>query len=199
MHVLSLFAPRVAPPAALSRTLQWDTDPSVLQLQADSELGYFHPPLCFLLSFFLNDKTPLHPRSFSLFVSPPVRTTVSLNLSLSGLPISVPYMPLLLSFSFFLSLVGFKRFQLVTLQLFARGSVWHWLIYPNQYRCREPFFITVSFKPKKWVSALYEYNIFTAKSLNVNTTEMCRSCGCLSHGLIFSRDASISICVDCHH
>uniref|UniRef100_A0A8B9KIC0 Dynein cytoplasmic 1 intermediate chain 1 n=1 Tax=Astyanax mexicanus TaxID=7994 RepID=A0A8B9KIC0_ASTMX len=31
--------PCVAPPAAPSRTLQWDTDPSVLQLQADSELG----------------------------------------------------------------------------------------------------------------------------------------------------------------
>ncbi|MCI4391973.1 hypothetical protein PGIGA_G00140560 [Pangasianodon gigas] len=39
MHVLSLFGPCVAPPAARSRTLQWDTDPSVLQLQADSELG----------------------------------------------------------------------------------------------------------------------------------------------------------------
>uniref|UniRef100_A0AAY4DDB2 Cytoplasmic dynein 1 intermediate chain 1 n=1 Tax=Denticeps clupeoides TaxID=299321 RepID=A0AAY4DDB2_9TELE len=36
-HVLSL--PCVAPPAAPLRTLQWDTDPSVLQLQADSELG----------------------------------------------------------------------------------------------------------------------------------------------------------------
>uniref|UniRef100_A0A672T257 Dynein cytoplasmic 1 intermediate chain 1 n=1 Tax=Sinocyclocheilus grahami TaxID=75366 RepID=A0A672T257_SINGR len=31
--------PCVTPPAAPSRTLQWDTDPSVLQLQADSELG----------------------------------------------------------------------------------------------------------------------------------------------------------------
>ncbi|GAA6099453.1 cytoplasmic dynein 1 intermediate chain 1-like [Tachysurus ichikawai] len=39
MHVLSFFAPCMAPPAARSRTLQWDTDPSVLQLQADSELG----------------------------------------------------------------------------------------------------------------------------------------------------------------
>lgn len=29
------------------RTLQWDTDPSVLQLQADSELGYI-----FLLSLY---------------------------------------------------------------------------------------------------------------------------------------------------
>lgn len=36
MHVLSL-AP---PPVGDIRTLQWDTDPSVLQLQADSELGY---------------------------------------------------------------------------------------------------------------------------------------------------------------
>uniref|UniRef100_A0A4W5JMD6 Dynein cytoplasmic 1 intermediate chain 1b n=1 Tax=Hucho hucho TaxID=62062 RepID=A0A4W5JMD6_9TELE len=29
----------LAPPAAVFRTLQWDTDPSALQLQADSELG----------------------------------------------------------------------------------------------------------------------------------------------------------------
>lgn len=33
------------PPVGDIRTLQWDTDPSVLQLQADSELGYI-----FLLS-----------------------------------------------------------------------------------------------------------------------------------------------------
>lgn len=41
----------VTPPAAPSRTLQWDTDPSVLRLQADSELGYLL--LCLFLSFFL--------------------------------------------------------------------------------------------------------------------------------------------------
>ena len=33
----------LAPPAAVFRTLQWDTDPSALQLQADSELGYVFP------------------------------------------------------------------------------------------------------------------------------------------------------------
>lgn len=76
MHVLSLFAPCVAPPAARSRTLQWDTDPSVLQLQADSELGYFLPPLSFLL-FLFSLMAPLPPFcSFSLFVSLPVLTTV---------------------------------------------------------------------------------------------------------------------------
>ena len=50
-HVLSL--PCVAPPAAPLRTLQWDTDPSVLQLQADSELGYLLPSLSLSLSLFL--------------------------------------------------------------------------------------------------------------------------------------------------
>lgn len=33
------------------RTLQWDTDPSVLQLQSDSELGYMSALLLLLLSF----------------------------------------------------------------------------------------------------------------------------------------------------
>lgn len=37
----------VVPPSASSRTLQWDPDPSVLQLQADSELGYFLLPFLF--------------------------------------------------------------------------------------------------------------------------------------------------------
>lgn len=33
------------------RTLQWDTDPSVLQLQSDSELGYMSALLLLLLLF----------------------------------------------------------------------------------------------------------------------------------------------------
>uniref|UniRef100_A0A8C1EN35 Dynein cytoplasmic 1 intermediate chain 1 n=1 Tax=Cyprinus carpio carpio TaxID=630221 RepID=A0A8C1EN35_CYPCA len=37
--------------AAAGRTLQWDTDPSVLQLQADSELGYLLLSVSFFLSF----------------------------------------------------------------------------------------------------------------------------------------------------
>lgn len=47
MHVLSCPPP---PPVGDIRTLQWDTDPSVLQLQADSELGYsFFLSSCSLL------------------------------------------------------------------------------------------------------------------------------------------------------
>lgn len=37
------------------RTLQWDTDPSVLQLQSDSELGYMSALLLFLLLFLCCD------------------------------------------------------------------------------------------------------------------------------------------------
>uniref|UniRef100_A0A4W5R975 Uncharacterized protein n=1 Tax=Hucho hucho TaxID=62062 RepID=A0A4W5R975_9TELE len=38
-NLACVFPPSMAPPAAHPRTLQWDTDPSVLQLQDDSELG----------------------------------------------------------------------------------------------------------------------------------------------------------------
>lgn len=51
MHVLSCPPP---PPVGDIRTLQWDTDPSVLQLQADSELGYsFLLSSCSLLKHFI--------------------------------------------------------------------------------------------------------------------------------------------------
>uniref|UniRef100_A0A8K9WM16 Cytoplasmic dynein 1 intermediate chain 1 n=1 Tax=Oncorhynchus mykiss TaxID=8022 RepID=A0A8K9WM16_ONCMY len=46
--------------ATAGRTLQWDTDPSVLQLQDDSELGYIPVPLLYFLHFFLlSIRTPL--------------------------------------------------------------------------------------------------------------------------------------------
>lgn len=113
MHVLSFFAPCMAPPAARSRTLQWDTDPSVLQLQADSELGYFLPPLSFCRSCSLI--------IFSLY-SPFHSLCVSFNAQYSDsqsfpvwpfiyLPLSVPYLALPLSISFFLSLLGLNAFS----------------------------------------------------------------------------------------
>lgn len=111
VHVLSFFGPCVAPPAAHSRTLQWDTDPSVLQLQADSELGYFLPPLSFCCSFPLII-FPLAILSlclsfnaqYSIFQSFPVCPVIYL-------PLSVLYLALPLSFSFFLSLSDLNAFS----------------------------------------------------------------------------------------
>lgn len=139
VHVLSFFGPCVAPPAARSRTLQWDTDPSVLQLQADSELGYFLPPLSFCCSFPLIIFPLAHSLTLSLFQCPIQCLSIfpcpSCYLPSFVCPLLGPPTLILLLFKF----VGFKCFQLATLQLFARGCVWHWLIYPNQYRCRELF------------------------------------------------------------
>ena len=41
----------LSPLCCAIRTLQWDTDPSVLQLQSDSELGYMSALLLLLLLF----------------------------------------------------------------------------------------------------------------------------------------------------
>lgn len=58
------------------RTLQWDTDPSVLQLQSDSELGYMSALLLLLLSFlcygYVERPEPLLLLPFSPFVEFPV-------------------------------------------------------------------------------------------------------------------------------
>lgn len=57
MYVLS--RPPSPPPVGDIRTLQWDTDPSVLQLQADSELGYIFLLHSWSLSDTRND-TAIH-------------------------------------------------------------------------------------------------------------------------------------------
>lgn len=196
MHVLSLFAPCVAPPAARSRTLQWDTDPSVLQLQADSELGYFLPPFC--CSFLLNDFPPL-AHSFSL--CHPQCSLQCLSI-FSRLAFYLPSFvcPLLLSFSFFFKFVGFKCFQLVTFQLFARGCAWHWLIYPNQYRCRELFLFHSKGHDWDFVSYLNEHSTFTnpeAKPSRLKCNQKSLFTDIFINALIFNMEALIPVCCDC--
>lgn len=180
MHVLSLFAPCVAPPAAHSRTLQWDTDPSVLQLQADSELGYFLPPFFFLLFLFLNYFFPCSPiHSFCVSIEClSIFPCLAFYLPSFVCPLLGPPTLILLLFKF----VGFKCFQLVTLQLFARGCVWHWLIHPHQYRCRQLFsFLSPWLRFFIYFFGIYKLNLKAKMSLLH-----------FIYVLISSRDASIS-------
>lgn len=58
------------------RTLQWDTDPSVLQLQSDSELGYMSALLLLLLLFLCYSCVEMLELLLLLFFSPFVELPV---------------------------------------------------------------------------------------------------------------------------
>lgn len=58
------------------RTLQWDTDPSVLQLQSDSELGYMSALLLLLLLFLRYSCVGMLELSLLLFFAPFVELPV---------------------------------------------------------------------------------------------------------------------------
>lgn len=69
------------------RTLQWDTDPSVLQLQSDSELGYM-PALLLLLWFLCYGCVKMLELLLLLVSSPFVETSTLINFFS---PVSFPY------------------------------------------------------------------------------------------------------------
>lgn len=70
------------------RTLQWDTDPSVLQLQSDSELGYMSALLLLLLWFLCYSCVKILELLLLLVSSPFVETSTLISFFSS---VSFPY------------------------------------------------------------------------------------------------------------